>query len=357
MLKYKRTVKAFCTYPFQRLKITSEGNVTMSCFQKKGCLGNILEKGNNVQKIWCSALAKEVREFTEKGDLHPTCQINSCPYKSPNNRVSMSVITCDHPTEFEIDLPSQHCNIGGENPTAKNPACLMCDRHRNKDFHQEDRLMEVCQKLNPHMGGIKQLHIQGISEPFWKDKIFDLLEWLDFDKHKHRCSITTTTNGTLLNKKVRDRFLKYPNSILTWSLDAGSPEVFKIIRRINAYPAIVKNLSKYSKERSSSQKINIHNNINVINICDVVKMVELAADVKTDRLEFNPTYFTPSIEVNKDNVHIFHDAQEKIIKRSKELGVNVIFMRPLTLDFKTSSENSQTFENHLLPILKSPNNS
>lgn len=333
MLKYHRSVETFCTYPFQRLKITPEGDVTMSCFQEKKCLGNILKEGNTVQKIWQSPLAKEVREHTERGELHPTCQITSCPFFNPSNRKPIEVDTCDHPLEFEIDLPSQHCNIGKENPTKKNPACLMCERHRLKDFHQEDRLQEICAKLKPHMRNIRQLHIQGIAEPFWRDYIFEVLDWLGFGYHKYRCSITTTTNGTLMNKKTRTRFLDYPSSTLTWSLDAGSPEIFRVIRRLNAYPAIVKNLKGYMRERTPAQKVHIHNNINTINIVDVEKMVELAAETEVDRLDFNPSYYVPAIEVNEDNVHMFKDAQEKIIKRAEELGVRVTFMRPLTLDF------------------------
>jgi len=324
MLQYHRTVEAFCTYPFQRIKVTSEGDVTMSCFQEKKCLGNILKK--DVQQIWDSALANQIREFTEQGKLHPTCQVSSCPHYNSNNRKPITVSYCPHPVELEIDLPSQHCNIGKENPTKKNPACIMCERHRLNNFHQEDRLEEICEILRPHMRNIRQLHIQGIAEPFWKGKIFELLDWLNFNKD--RCSITTTTNGTLMNKATRDKFLSYPSSTLTWSLDAGSPEVFKAIRRLNAYSTVVRNLKAYANEREPSQKVHIHNNINTINICDVMKMVELAAEANVDRLDFNPSYYVPAIEVNPSNAHIFRDAQERIIERAEELNVNVTFMRP-----------------------------
>ena len=60
-------------------------------------------------------------------------------------------------------------------------------------------------------------------------------------------------------------------------------------------------------------------------------MVRIAAEVGVDRLDFNATYDVPAICVNKENVHIFKEAQEKIVYLSRELGVNTTFMRDLTL--------------------------
>lgn len=306
----------------------------MCCFQERRCLGNILEQ--SLEKIWFSPLAHEIRKETLEGKLHPLCQTVSCPFYHRTNRVALDVYARTYPSQFEIDLPMQHCNIGGENPNDKNPACIMCERNMSWFHHQEDKLNEVCKKLRPYMKYVDAVHIQGIAEAFWKDRIFEITDLLDFEQHKNKVRISTTTNGTLMTEKRRKRFLDFPLSTITWSLDASTPETFKKIRRLDMYPRIVENLKAYAKERDpKNQFLHIHNNINTINIGEVVGMVELAAEVGVNCLDFNATYGDlPGICVSKDNIHLFREAQYKIMETSKKLGVYTTFMRNLVLDFE-----------------------
>jgi MoaA/NifB/PqqE/SkfB family radical SAM enzyme len=332
MLKTDVHISAFCSRPFKRLKFTPEGDVTFCCFQERKCLGNILK--TDLKDIWFSPLADAVRRETLQNNLHRTCKIHSCPFFHNKVQIPEEFFAKSFPSEFEIDLPSQHCNIGGENPNIKNPACIMCERHlRNaKDFYQEDKLEEVCRKLRPYMQHIKWLHIQGVAEPFWKDRIFDILEYLDLKNNKEKIYISTTTNGTLMNERHRKMFLEYPNSTIVWSLDAGSREIYKVIRRVDMYNVILNNLKNFIKEKRFSNRVHIHNNINVINIEDVDKMMLTAHDLGVDQIDFNATYGIPSICVNKENVGIFKEAQIRIMALSRKLNVFTTFMRNLTLD-------------------------
>lgn len=345
MIKTEQDIKAFCSYPFQRLKFTPEGDVTMCCFHQRKCLGNILK--DSLEDIWFSPLAEEIRKETLEGRLHKTCQGDSCPFFRKKNLPLQEFKQQHFPQEFEIDLPNQHCNIGGENPTAKNPACLMCERHYRdpKEFFQQDNLEEICKRLKPYMKHVRWLHIQGVAEPFWKDRIFEILEWLNVAEYKDDVWISTTTNGTLMNERHRNMFLEYPKSTITWSMDAGSPEIYKIIRRVDMFDRIVENMKAYAQQRNrSGQYIHIHNNINTINIVDVEKMVRLAASVGVDRLDFNATYGVPSICVNKENVHIFREAQKEIMVLARQLSVFTTFMRDLTLDIVDPPTLEEVFE-------------
>lgn len=334
MLDIAKPMTAFCDWPFTQLKVNCEGSVTMCCFQERECLGNILE--TSLEDIWFGELAENVRKDILNRRFHATCTYTgTCPYRF-SNLEDKSFERKLYPTQFEIDLPSQHCNIGGLKPSEKNPACIMCERHRNtwQEFWQEDRLEEVCAKLKPYIKNISLLHIQGISEPFWKERIFELLDWLGVNQYKQQIDVSTTTNGTLMTKERRQRFFQYPKSTIVWSLDASTPEVYRAIRRVDMYDRIVENLKAYAKERVPGQALQIHNNINTLNINDVEGMVELAAEVGVDRLDFNPTYNTPDICVNESNVHLFKEAQEKIVRLSNRLGVNCTFMRDFGLNFE-----------------------
>lgn len=321
--------KAFCSLPFERLKVTAEGSATMCCFQERKCLGNILD--SSLEEIWNSDLANEIRLATSQGDLHEKCRVVSCPFFHESSQKDMiDVWRHQYPCLWEIDMPSQHCNIGGENPTKKNPACMMCERHLKYE-PQIDRLTDVCEKLKPHIEHVRAIHIQGIAEAFWKDLIFDVLDRLGVEEHKNQICISTTTNGTILHEARRRRWLRYPTSVLTFSIDAATPETYQLIRRVPMYHRIIDNLMAYARERSPWQQLRIHNNINLMNIKEVEGMVELAAQAGVP-IDFNPTYSVPFIGVNKTNAYLFKEAEEKILATAEKLCVPVTFMRKLTLD-------------------------
>ena len=320
----------FCERPFTRMKITPEGDVSVCCFQKRNTIGNLFQ--HSFEKIWLGPRAEAIRTTTKEGRLHSTCVTDTCPFV-PVEKLHMFETTFGRfPTMIELDLPTQHCNIGGEYPSPDNPACLMCERSTHFE-RQEDRLDEVCEIISPYVKYLNHVHIQGVAEPFWKNKIFDLLDKLKLAEHKDHLSLSSTTNATILNEERRAKYLEYPNSYLTFSLDAATPGTYRVIRVWDAYDKVIKNMMDYSKERTSvNQKIIIHNNINLININDVVGMVEVAAKAEVFALEFNPTYAVETICVNKDNAKLFKRAEDEIRKTAEKLGVKVVFIRPLDLN-------------------------
>jgi hypothetical protein len=83
----------------------------------------------------------------------------------------------------------------------------------------------------------------------------------------------------------------------------------------------------------------------MLNINEVEQMVEIAADAKVDILEFSITdawsdKITPYI-INQDNHQLFIEAQNKIEKRAKQLGVTLHFYQPLYLNFANKEELKQ----------------
>jgi MoaA/NifB/PqqE/SkfB family radical SAM enzyme len=336
MLKFKPTpenVTTYCSYPWTKIKINPLGDMAMCCFQYDNALGNLLK--NSFEEIWNGQMAQQIRfEMSNKIIPNPCKCSVSCPFNAVVQKQYFELKYPSKPTELEIDLPSQHCNIGGEKPDEANPACIMCERHRVgwKDFWQQDHLEELCSKLLPIVDNLKYIHVQGIAEPFWKNYIFQVLDWLNVPKYKNQITVSSTTNGTLITERCRARFLEYPKSTMVWSIDAATPETFIAIRRIDAYKKIVENLTNYCKERNANhQHVKIHNNINTLNLHEVEQMVELAAATGIEEINFNPTYNTLNICVTNDNAHLFQEAEDKIRRRASQLGVNATFMRPLSL--------------------------
>ena len=339
-------IEAFCEFPFNRVKVTCEGNVSMCCFQRPDPLkpesdayiGNVLEQ--SFDEIWFSDLAEDIREKTIAGELHKKCQCPGCPILALNKPYPKKNITYnEYPNFLEIDLPNTHCNVGGVNPHPVNsPACIMCERSAPWFRPEKNQLQAVLTRLQCVVPNLYQIHIQGIAEPFYQTRngflLFEVMDWLDFDKYAEKITISVTTNATLLKESVRSQYLKRaPHSITNFSIDAATPETFKAIRIFDCFDKVLENMYAFDKERvRERQFLRIHNNLNTMNIHEVVGMVHIAHKARAEYVEFNPTDgFNHKILVNESNCGKFAKAEQEIIEECRRLGQPYNLLRPLDL--------------------------
>ncbi len=330
---------SFCSLPYTKLILNSWGEVSMCCHQLTQ-LGKLTEESSLID-IWNSPLAKEIRKVSDSGQLHSVCTSwNSCPFLVKERTmypISM-YRRAAFPVYLEICLPDKHCNVGGETPSADNPACIMCRRN----FHipdQPDLTEFLCEKAKPLMPYLKYLCVLGIAEPFWKDAVFNIFQRLEFHRYKHQICFTTNTNGICLSERVATRFFKEVEiSDLAWSLDSASKETHKKIRRLDAFDLVCKNLGRWLKLRdqfggSSNHKVCIYNNINMLNVHEMTAMVEMVADFRVEKMIMLPTYDQSGVVKLGDlmlcdsNKHIFKAASEKAMIRANELGVNLQYSK------------------------------
>lgn len=325
-------MQTFCHFAHHRLRIAPDGLTSMCCIQPRGVLGNILVDG--IDAVWNGKTVTEARNAISNGMLPPVCNFQDCPFYREKSRLKERLFPTEHsdgPSEIELDLPIQHCNIGGEHPTKENPACLMCIR--NMGFKpQQDRLAEICRLLRPLVGGLKYLHIQGFAEPFWKDKIFHVLDALNIPAASPDIHVSTTSNCTVFTKARQARLLSIPMTTVICSLDAGTPETYKKLRRLD-FDTVIKNLFEYSLARSKRQQLLISCNINTINIGEVERMVEIVNDVRADGIIFCPTNGIPDICVTRETADVFRAAQYRILEKARRSNVEVAFAYNLCFDY------------------------
>ena len=331
--------QTFCSLPHTKLIFNSWGEVSMCCHQLTQ-IGKITED-TNILDIWNSDLAKQIRATTESGQLHPICKSwNSCPFAIkektmfPHKMYKNSI----YPMYLEICLPDKHCNVGGETPTADNPACLMC--RRNFDIPQQLDLTDLmCEKAMPLMPYLKYLCVLGIAEPFWKDAVFKMFDKLNFHKFKDQIEFTTNTNGTCLNDKTIKRFFDATTmSDMAWSIDGASGYTHKKLRRLDTYDLVTKNLSHWIELRDQyggkeKHKVCIYNNINMINVHEMTAMVNMAYDIGVDKMIMLPTYDQSGVislgdlMMNEKNLDIFKRHSESAMQRANDLNFQLIYSK------------------------------
>lgn len=329
----------FCSLPFTKCILNSWGEVSMCCHQTIQ-LGK-LDDSNSILDIWNNEIAREIRKETTNGRLHKVCcSWNSCPFlvEAKKDFTFLAHQNFEYPIYLEICLPDKHCNVGGEKPSDNNPACIMCRRN----FHtpdQQDLTEFLCEKSKPIMPHLRYFCVLGIAEPFWKDAVFKIMDTVEFEKYKEKITFVTNTNGICLNEKITKNFFqRIKKSDLSWSLDAATPETHLKIRRLDTFDLVVSNLRNWIKIRKNFggnlyHKVCIYNNINMINVHEMVKMVELAAETQVDKMIMLPTHDQTGIVnlgeiiLNKKNVNIFKKESEAAMQRAKDLKVNLHYSK------------------------------
>lgn len=332
--------KAYCNLPFTKLILNGWGDVSMCCYQLHQ-LGNVLGD-QTVLDIWNSPTAQAIREETLRGNLHPICKTwNTCPYMVQERIPFDFQMLKDHtyPTYLEICLPNTHCNIGGETPSDDNPACIMCCR--NYDMKKQPKITDLlCEKAQPIMPYLRHLCVLGVAEPFWKDAIFRVFDKLEFHKYKKRITFTTNTNVICMVERVVERYFEEVYlSEMNFSIDAATPETYNKIRRVDGYDLVIKNIRNYMRRRdknggSDRHKAIIYNNINILNVHEMVKMVEAADNLSVDQIVMLPTHdqcgrvSMGELLINDRNVKMFKKYADEARKTADKLGVNLHYSKP-----------------------------
>ena len=329
----------FCNLPYHRIILASTGQVSMCCHQKTQ-LG-MLDENTEILDLWNSKVAKEIREYTSNGKLHPVCQSwNVCPFILREKEMYHidGYRRAHFPIYLEMCLPDKHCNIGGETPDEKNPACLMCRRNFEKPSHP-DLTDLMCRKAKPLMPYLQFLSVLGIAEPFWKDAVFKIFDKLEFERYSDNICFTTNTNGICLNENVANKFFSMvKKSDIAWSLDSANPETHMKLRRLDAYDLVIKNLKRWLQMRKDfggpqNHKVIIYNNINMLNVSEMTQMVEVAHEVGVDKMIMLPTtdqlgaVQLGELILCEKNVKIFKHNAEKAMKKAQELGLSLLYTK------------------------------
>jgi wyosine [tRNA(Phe)-imidazoG37] synthetase (radical SAM superfamily) len=335
-------MKVYCSLPFKRIKIEPDGSYS-SCCHQGGYYGNLLEDNISLEQAFKSQNVVEVKNSVLGSKLHVSCNNDKCPMFFTQLEKTKDVSLMRYPDEIELALPSTWCNIGGLNPTP-DTACIMCPRSSMSYMSTQpkedntDRLLEI---IKPAIPSLKALSVLGIAEPFWKGKLFDVLDKLDWKSHKENKWFWTYCNGTIFGDKYQDMFLnEYVHlASIGFSIDAATPETYKKIRRLDFLPTIQRNLEKYFKKvhdlpKGTNNSFTAYN-INLINLHEMEDMLRFGNNIGVDKVQFTLTYISDegmalptNLMCNKDNWPLFWEQQQRVEQLAKELNQKVEFYYP-----------------------------
>jgi len=341
-------MKTYCNLPFERLKFTSSGDY-QSCCHQTAMYGNIIKENVTIEDAFNNPLLLEVQRAAMNGKLHPICANSTCPFFTKIDQldeISTSEVEYNpkRPIDVEISLPSTHCNIGGTNPT-KDTACIMCPR-ASAEFMKwepkEDQTDKIVEKIKPYMSELSVLNIQGIAEPFWKGKVLEIFDKLDWDSHKDHILFWSFSNGTVFGEKIQDEFIdRVTRCNIGFSIDAATPETYKKLRRLDFFDTVERNVRRYFTKIKSLQNEERYfhafttYNINTMNVHEMEQMVRWSHGVGADRTEFTLTFNgSPTFELgdqhlcNESNWKIFWQGQQKALAVAKELNYHLDFYVP-----------------------------
>ncbi len=237
------TWNTFCQAPFTNMYIAHHGYVRACCYIAVHVLGVWPHK--SLMEIWNGPKAEELREALSNYDLSKGCgtchqqlmarnydglKASQFNYHKRNNN---GFPTC---IEFELD---NKCNLG----------CTMCDENfssviaHNKGLkayktpYNEDFL----EQLKPFIPHLHETKFYG-GEPFMIKIYYDI--WDLIYKLNPQCSINIQTNGTIMNKRVKE-LLERPNINFNVSIDSLQEKNYESIRVGATYSETMSNLERF----------------------------------------------------------------------------------------------------------------
>ena len=145
---------------------------------------------------------------------------------------------------------------------------------------------DICKKI--YDMGISHVHLLG-GEPFIEKRIYALIENLNY----YGIEVTINTNGTIINKDLKEILLKNQIQQITISLDGGTREDNDSIRGEGVFDVVCNNirlLNEFISEQSIDVKINIATVLTRKNYRNIIKLPRLIRELGGANLQILSLY-------------------------------------------------------------------
>jgi len=249
----KKNKMLLCYAPFNNIFFNSQGQIT-ACCRSSYIFDQYPQK--KLKDIWFGSEFNKLRDPIKNRSLSVACQ--TCQYpmeKGDFDNVMAKIFDRNYlnknkyPTVLEFELINT-CNL----------ECIMClgtlssSIRKNKDklpplpMLYDQNFIEQLKDFIPH---IHEAKFYG-GEPFLINIYFDILDAIISINPNVR--ITITTNGTVLNNRIKDLLGKLKFNINV-SVDSVHKENFESIRKNAEYDVVMQNLLYFQEHCKRNNSI------------------------------------------------------------------------------------------------------
>ncbi len=243
-----------CHAPFKSLTFFLDGDIFACWYNKQFKLGKFPE--NTINEIWFGKKREQLKKHITNNDL--TCGCDECERNFKNyNFHSTGALQYDRLTEKAIKYPvsldfqiSNTCNL----------ECIMChgeyssairQNREKKELYMNPYNDEFVSQLGEFIPYLKRASFTG-GEVFLTNIYYKI--WEKIYQSNPATLISVTTNGTVLNDKVKDILEKLRFNI-TISIDSLDRDNYEIIRKNADYDKVLENIkyfTEYTKRKKTS---------------------------------------------------------------------------------------------------------
>lgn len=281
-----------CHAPFKSLTFFLGGKV-MACWHNKQFLIGEFPK-NSIQEIWFGKRLKKLREHILHNDLTLGCfeckkNIENGLYSSSGSWKYDYLPHSD--SEFPVSMDFQTCNHC-------NNECIMCigeysssirKNREKKANYQNPYKNSFIEQLVPFIPYLKEASFSG-GEVFLCEEYFTI--WEKFIQLNPQIIVSVTTNGTILNERVK-KILEALRFNINLSIDAINKTVFEKIRKNSNLEQVLSSLNYFENYvKSKNTELTVRINVMQQNYEYIPKLITFLND-RNIKIHFNKVIFPP----------------------------------------------------------------
>jgi len=317
-------MKRFCPHPFDRVLISTSGDVYTCCSAWLNIpIGNVLK--DSFEGIWNSQKAQSIRESIFDGSYR-YCDKNKCPRmvsglleKDFNDNYFRGIIN-----ERKISLVSGPRLISLNYDYSCNLSCKSC-RNEVKVLDKEGRrkfikFQDILLKSD-YMKDIRRITVSGSGEVFASTVYMDLFKKINKNEFPN-IKIVLRTNGLLLTPEnwKRIKNIHYAIEEISISIDAAREETYQILRTDGNYKTLLKNLrfvKKLKDERDFQLRFNFV--VQKLNFREIPTFIELARNFGVNKVVFSKLLSKNTYRSGEYQEYAVHDSRNPMFKEFKNI--------------------------------------
>jgi MoaA/NifB/PqqE/SkfB family radical SAM enzyme len=207
-----------------------------------------INTGKGLLKNWNSDTANSARESMLDGSFK-YCSKTKCPHLSKvlyTDKPSGPIIRKTPGVVKELELQTTPDSLKIVFDDACNLACPSCrvDFIRNTDVIY-NRSLNILSQMDEHYSkSLEFISLSGYGDPFYSTALFEWMCNLDPIKYPKLDNINIHTNGILWNQLNWSKLKKIHPYVKSAeiSIDAATPETYKVVRRGGKWDLLLRNL-------------------------------------------------------------------------------------------------------------------